>query len=456
MNIQYQEIETLRSAYKTNDFKMIEEWVDSKVIKGQTLADKVHFISINLLSDNMFWKEQQKADWLELAYLLLKRPAFSSVESKESYLKMHQLAMVGLNYGKKINSSHIFNLIHANHLHYKSLAWQPLFKMINSNPSILIENQWVSLDHMKIHQKDKKLIWQDAQSGQIYFKTTLSYRFLQTHTFHPNQGIVSRKDMAPAYSYQSVIKDTPSIIVGSILGKNETYGLTSNAHSFVGLLYADGRIQTYGLHEKRDGSCALLGKLSLSVSSPDWMAALPKLERSFKVTHIPVGSKKFKKAQDLLVALSIEGYDGSLLKKNCTYVVRQVLREAGLDIDSRVSLLTHLFNTAIMNLFGKECSVGFLSMVESAYQWLESVGLEKVIFFFPPMYILNLFVGLVVKMWSLGSGSDIAISFFDLFVRPWELSVNHPSILRLWQHKMEKEKKGFDLKLQNRSIPKAA
>ena len=332
-------------------------------------------------------------------------------------------------------------IVIGNRIHY---AVNRLHQMNQAAPlSLLINGKWVSLTDLTQEKVGEELLFKNAQ-GEILFKTKSDYTFNVEEYYYCGQyGIVKGnfyKDTMPIEKGYDKVENHDgkyyAEIHNSIVAK-ESFPRVIGArtsHAYLGLIDTDGT-RTFC------GEYAIFGNVNVMGSVHSDRART----KPFHEQHELVTRKEITKEQhDILKAqMVIDVQKGRLdpidAEDNCTNYVSTRLRQAGVEIEGVDQWQTTLVNIGFRWLISSICPQSWYKPITDFVEDLP-LFIKIPLHFFPPVYIVNVLLGLVQTLsgFYFGEGHHPLYNFKFLLKAifcPWVPNIHHPIALARWQEK---------------------
>ena len=155
--------------------------------------------------------------------------------------------------------------------------------------------------------------------------------------------------------------------------------------------------------------------------SPDVCSYYSQTTRNLKKATLEVSKEQFERLFKILHEDKQKEPTFSILKRNCaSYVQKTVGKALNVHIDSEL----YLPHFALRALIPKRLYNGMLNttkkVVNRCPRWM-----QRAFYFFPLLYIPTLVAGLILRSMS---GNDL--TFKDIFLHPWNLTIYTPIALR--------------------------
>jgi len=216
--------------------------------------------------------------------------------------------------------------------------------------------------------------------------------------------------------------------------RNVDYPQFSGHHTWIVLKDAEGNAYSIGQISFGLGltdTVSPLGKKHGGIICPDGHQFLPTTTFNVKKSTLEITQEQFDKLLRQVRKDKFENPENaySLLKSNCTSYAKRLFKEIGIPIETRVHPIA---------LIAMKCLPRCLGNPVWAFFRITHPGrslLGRVLFFLSPLYVLNIMLGTIIKILSVWNfrGARPDITWKNLFFHPWNISIDHPYILRQWQ-----------------------
>lgn len=235
----------------------------------------------------------------------------------------------------------------------------------------------------------------------------------------------------PVFKQKNKTRKSHYLEICTVMSPDET-------HSYIKLKTKDGKVYSVGKfwdrHAQPPGYSELL-KTVPAMLAMDYHDYKPH-EAYSKKTKVELTDEKFNEIFSYITELqkNYKDQDGgyNLINSNCTGFVKQIAKKAGIEIDSKISLVEYLSGGL----------VNYPSIRKFLYRnnWLRNASN---IILYPFALFRNLLIFFLGGKGTIGSDNlkkDAAFkSFFDL-IDPLSGYVNHPIGIRTWQEIVEEQK----------------
>ncbi len=206
------------------------------------------------------------------------------------------------------------------------------------------------------------------------------------------------------------------------VAKNDTDIRFGSSHCYLSIENSDGRLSyagQYGLNSNINFFSAItpFGKKGVGIETPDRYSQVPIGQHVVKEVRIEITSDQYKILKESIERDKKYGDEGSLIAGNCASFVRKKLELIGLKAKVSISASEFFMRLALQPL-PRALNKKIVQLANN----LPSI-VKKVAHFCPLIYIPMLAISLATRLLS-GVRADFSI--IDAFIRPWNVSVDHP------------------------------
>lgn len=295
-----------------------------------------------------------------------------------------------------------------------------------------------------------EVLFSTNQKGRLYDNTDkvlnyITWQGIKRHSPIEDDLIPSDFDKPEFWGNKHVVEfnsftsEEGAIVIGD-----------EKAHSWLTLRMADGRVYSIGLfgaltfNKHLGDHITLFGMRGGKTVSADWYHHYARDKFCFNAKRVEITKEK---AENLLAVIQeahnknkgqneADRIPMSLMKHNCCgFVVNSIEKATGIKVDAKISitrfLLRGLLPDRVMKVWDRMVA-GFNSITACLPVGMQTF-LKKASYFIPPIYVLNLIIGLLARFISLNDHSGFAhlkqITIWDVIFRPWKVYMYHPVVM---------------------------
>lgn len=203
-------------------------------------------------------------------------------------------------------------------------------------------------------------------------------------------------------------------------------------HAYLVLVDEEGNrfgVGQYGMADEFDWNhvFSAFGRKKGGIETPDRYLLLAKDSHSFQKTDIMIDKAAFERIMTRIQKKKTDpNFSVSLLCGNCSTSVESLLSIVEVKVNNKVTVIELFFRK-----FAPLTLIAFVDRITAALPSLVKKGL----FFLPIFHIPMIMYGLFTRALSLKNFNNEPsdISLWNVFFRPWKVTIDHPFAIRRWQ-----------------------